>query len=80
MPIYEYEHVKTHGPACELVFEEMQAMSAEPLTVCPVCGKPVHRIVSLSIGKMNKFAKTNLKDKGFTKLVRRDKGVYEKET
>lgn len=55
MPIYEYEHVKGHGPKCEGLFEEMQAMSAAAFTVCPVCGKPVQRVVSRSIGKMNKF-------------------------
>ncbi|HTL54009.1 MAG TPA: zinc ribbon domain-containing protein [Planctomycetota bacterium] len=79
MPIYEYEHLKNHGTTCEPVFELMQAMSDPSLTVCPTCGKPVRRIISLSTGKVNKFSKTNLKEKGFTKLVRRDKGVYEKE-
>ena len=35
MPFYEYRCA-----ACEHEFEAMQKMSAEPLTDCPVCGKP----------------------------------------
>lgn len=80
MPIYEYEHTAKVGKQCDPIFEEMQAMSADALTLCPVCGHPVQRLISRSTGKVNKFANSNLKEKGFTKLVRKDKGVYEKVT
>ncbi|MGH7144639.1 MAG: FmdB family zinc ribbon protein [Planctomycetota bacterium] len=79
MPIYEYEHVAQKGKNCTAVFEEFQTMQDPPLTACPVCGKPVHRLISRSTGKVNILANSNLKEKGFTKLVRKDKGVYEKE-
>jgi putative FmdB family regulatory protein len=42
MPIYEYE-----CPTCGR-FEAMQKITAEPLTVCETCGKPVRKLVSLS--------------------------------
>ena len=78
MPIYEYEH---KGKACSQgkVFEWEQAISEEPLTTCPGCGRPVKRLISrtyLNITPTN----AELKEKGFTKLVKRDKGVYENVT
>ena len=78
MPVYEYEHVKE---ACPLgnVFEVMQSTHEKPLTQCPNCGGPVRKLISRSnISK----PKTNseLRDLGFTKLVRRDDGVYENVT
>ncbi|HEY3450123.1 MAG TPA: zinc ribbon domain-containing protein [Myxococcales bacterium] len=42
MPIYEYECGKCGK------FEVIQKMSEEPLKKCEKCGKPVHRLVSLS--------------------------------
>lgn len=78
MPYYDYEH---EGEACEVgkVFHIEQPMSAEPITVCPACGQPVFRLmrpcyVSTPGGD------SDLRDKGFVKLVKRDKGVYENVT
>jgi predicted nucleic acid-binding Zn ribbon protein len=54
-------------------------MSDSPLERCPKCGRSVRKRVS----RVNVSApKTNaeLKDMGFTKLVRRDDGVYENVT
>ena len=78
MPIYEYEH---KGKKCALgkVFEWEQSISEEALKVCPRCQRPVKRLISspyLNTPKSN----TELKDLGFTKLVKRDKGVYENVT
>ncbi|MBI5548524.1 MAG: zinc ribbon domain-containing protein [Deltaproteobacteria bacterium] len=42
MPIYEYE-CGTCGK-----FEVLQKISEDPLSSCETCGKPVHRLVSLS--------------------------------
>jgi len=42
MPIYEYECSKCGK------FEVLQKISEEPLKTCETCGKPVHRLVSLS--------------------------------
>lgn len=78
MPIYEYEHVED---ACSLGvrFEATQAMADRPFGTCPSCGRPVKKLISM-VGLS--FPKTNseLRDLGFTKLVRRDDGVYENVT
>jgi putative FmdB family regulatory protein len=78
LPVYEYEH---EGKGCKLgkVFELEQPISERLLTACPECGRPVSKLISapsLSFPRGN----TELKDRGFTKLVRRDSGVYENVT
>jgi len=78
MPIYEYEHV---GAPCDLgtIFEQRQSMAEPALERCPKCGGPVAKRVSrinINTPKTN----SELKDLGFTKLVRRDDGVYENVT
>lgn len=79
MPIYEYKHTAKVGDTCEEVFEVFQKMADDALSKCPVCGEPVQKILSRFAGGADKLAPSRLKDLGFTKLVRRDKGVYEKE-
>ena len=78
MPVYEYEHLQT---PCKLgpVFEVEQSMQDKPFNKCPQCRKPVQKIISrinISCPKSN----SELRDLGFTKLVRRDNGVYENVT
>ena len=79
MPIYEYRHKGKPGDTCEETFEFFQKMSDDTLTKCPVCGRAVEKILSRFSGASDRMAPSRLKDLGFTKLVRRDKGVYEKE-
>jgi len=78
MPVYEYEHIT--GP-CELgvQFEVLQSISEPELSQCPTCGKPVKRLISL-VGISVPRTNSELRDMGFTKLVRRDSGVYENVT
>lgn len=78
MPIYEYEH---QGEPCKLgkIFEVEQSFQDDALTQCPECAEAVRRLisrVSINITKTN----SELKDMGFTKLVKRDNGVYENVT
>ena len=78
MPIYEYEHVTKQ---CSLgkVFDVKQSIKDKSLTQCPNCGGPVRKIISrinISTPKTN----SELRDLGFTKLVKRDDGVYENVT
>ena len=78
MPIYEYEH---DGAACSLgkVFDVKQSIDDKPLARCPQCCGKVQKIVSrinISCTKTN----SELRDLGFTKLVKRDDGVYENVT
>ena len=78
MPVYEYEHT---GDVCKQGkrFELEQSIRDDHLKVCPTCGKPIRRLLSVP-NISTPTGDTDLKSKGFTKLVRRDKGVYENVT
>ncbi|WP_028584640.1 FmdB family zinc ribbon protein [Desulfogranum mediterraneum] len=43
MPVYEYECA-----GCEKVFEVQQRMADGPLEICPECGGPVKKLISMS--------------------------------
>ena len=78
MPIYEYEHILD---PCSLgnIFEVNQSIQDPPLKRCPKCSGPVKKrisLVSISTPKTNR----ELRELGFTKLVKRDDGVYENVT
>ena len=78
MPIYEYEHIEK---SCNKgkVFEIKQSINDKPLSKCPECNGPIKKIMSLgniSTPKSN----SELRDLGFTKLVKQDDGVYENVT
>ena len=81
MPIYEYQ---VEGGDCHLCggcFELRRPADREPLTDCPVCRRPVHKIIS-QVNTPNKTKPVSISDAkkaGFTVLERRDKGVYEKQ-
>ncbi len=78
MPIYEYEHTEK---ACNLgkIFEAEHSIKDPPLAECPECGGAVKRVISMTNVNTPK-TDSELKSMGFTKLVRRDKGVYENVT
>lgn len=78
MPVYEYEHIKH---TCDLgrIFEIKQSLTEPILKKCPHCHQPIKKLISLvrlSVPKSN----SELRDLGFTKLVKRDDGVYENVT
>lgn len=78
MPTYEYEHV---GEGCHRGkrFLLQQSIHDHRLSVCPDCGEPVERLISRSYLRTPQ-SDSDLRDKGFAKLVRRDNGVYENVT
>lgn len=78
MPVYEYEHTQKH---CEIghVFEVEQSIKEEPLNSCPKCNRPVKKLISMAYINTPK-TNTELRDMGFTKLVKRDDGIYENVT
>ena len=78
MPVYEYEHLED-GCSVGKQFEYSQSMDSERLSRCPICGQPVRRIPSAAAINTPKTT-SDLKNLGFTKLVRRDNGVYENVT
>ena len=78
MPVYEYEH-KDKPCILGKVFDYKQTISDKQLTCCPHCSGSVQKIISrisISCPKTN----SELRDLGFTKLVKRDDGVYENVT
>jgi len=78
MPVYEYEHIEA---PCDLgpVFEVTQPIEDKQLEMCPNCGGPVKKLISL-VGISAPKTNSELRDMGFTKLVKRDDGVYENVT
>ena len=78
MPTYEYEH---ENEGCELGsrFEIRQSIHDAALAVCPTCGRPVRRLISAASVHSVK-GNSELRDLGFTKLVRRGDGTYENVT
>jgi putative FmdB family regulatory protein len=78
MPVYEYEHINSYCAAGK-TFEITQSISSKKLTECPFCERPVKKIVSLAAINTPK-TNSDLKNMGFTKLVKRDKGIYENVT
>lgn len=84
MPLYEYEHsaaASSDHPACSMgeVFTIRQSIHDDRLAACPECGTPVSRLISRPM-IMTPKGDTDLRNLGFTKLVKRDTGVYENVT
>jgi predicted nucleic acid-binding Zn ribbon protein len=79
MPIYIYEHIGKPGKGCEKEIEIRQEFGSEHLEICPICGREIKRIIKSANFSIDRLGHTTLKEKGFTKLVRRDKGTYEVE-
>ena len=80
MPIYEYELVEGDCRICGGRFELRRPADREPLTHCPLCRKPVRKVISAPFTPKaaRKPSVSEAKQAGFTVLKRRDKGVYEK--
>lgn len=78
MPVYEYAH---EGDGCTLgrEFEHTQSIKDDALKACPQCGAPVRRLISRPYISTPQ-GDSALKNMGFTKLVKRDNGVYENVT
>ncbi|MDR2946047.1 MAG: zinc ribbon domain-containing protein [Candidatus Adiutrix sp.] len=81
-PVYCYCHASEElagscpaGPE----FEWEQVAGDLPLSRCPHCGGPVERMLSASSIRTRKF-NCELRDLGFTKLVRVDDGLFENVT
>ncbi len=78
MPTYVYECANPDCPTGGQ-FTYAQSIKDEALKVCPKCGGAVERIIQPAQLRSPR-SDTDLRDKGFAKLVRRDKGVYENVT
>jgi len=78
MPVYEYEHIN-HPCSIGGIFEVSQSLEDHPLRKCPQCGQPIKKLISL-VGLSVPRTNGELRDLGFTKLVKRDDGIYENVT
>ena len=80
MPIYEYKAKSGGCDRCRRPFSKLQKMSDKPLAACPECGAAVDRVISKFAVSKDRLSTSRLKEHGFKKFVRKDKGVYEDET
>ena len=81
MPFYEYQVVEKEEGCdfCSVSFEILQKISDENIKICPECGTPVRRLISIpSIGGSKTGFDDRAKNAGFHKLERLGKGEYEK--
>ncbi len=80
MPIYEYEPIEGGCAICGGRFELRRPADREPLTQCPLCRKPVRKVIgNVNTPKILKpLSVTDAKKAGFQIYKRRDKGAYER--
>ena len=80
-PFYSYRHAGDEKGACPAgaEFEWDQPAADLPLARCPHCGGRVEKLLTAPGYRPRKF-NCELKDMGFTKLVRVDEGVFENVT
>jgi putative FmdB family regulatory protein len=81
MPLYEYELCDGDCSICGGAFTLRRPISAPPLTQCPLCKKPVRKIISQvhSPTKTKPVSISDAKKAGFTVLKRLGKGEYERQ-
>jgi putative FmdB family regulatory protein len=79
MPIYEYEPQDGDCKICGGRFELRRPMDREALKACPLCKKPVRKVVSAAHTPRSLPTISAAKSAGFQVLKRRDEGVYEKQ-
>lgn len=81
MPIYEYEPLDGDCKICGGRFELRRPANREPLNACPLCRKPVRKLVSAASTPRQSESSliSRAKDAGFQVLKRRDQDVFEKQ-
>jgi putative FmdB family regulatory protein len=81
MPIYEYELCDGDCKVCGGKFSLRRPASRPPLMKCPLCRKPVRKIISQvnSPTKLKPLSISDAKKAGFTVLKRVGKGEFERQ-
>lgn len=81
MPTYVYEVCEGDCKACGGQFEINRPMSRPPLTECPLCKKPVRKVISqVNTPKITKPTSiSDAKSAGFAVWKKTGKGEYEKQ-
>ena len=82
MPIYEYisKNPKKGCKVCSNGFELNRPIDRAPLENCPICKKPVKKLISnINTPTITKpLSVSDAKSAGFTVLEKRNEGTYEK--
>jgi len=78
VPLYEYELCDGDCKACGGKFTLRRPLSAQPLTHCPACKKPVRKVLS-TFNSPKQVSISDAKKAGFTVLKRVNKGEYERQ-
>jgi putative FmdB family regulatory protein len=81
MPIYEYELCEGDCKICKGQFTLHRPLSAPPLEKCPLCRKPVRKIISgFNTPTASKpVSISDAKNKGFSVWKKTGKGEYERQ-
>ena len=81
MPIYEYELIDGDCKVCGGKFSLRREASWKQLEKCPLCRKPVRKLLSSfsSPIKLKPLSISDAKKAGFTVLKRIGKGEFEKQ-
>jgi putative FmdB family regulatory protein len=81
VPIYVYRSAGEGCERCRDGLEVLQEMREAPLKACPHCGRHVEKApAGFSAGKPSVLGSCHLKEHGFKKLRRTDKGGYVDDT
>lgn len=78
MPLYEYELCEGDCEVCGGRFTLFRPLSAQALTKCPACKKPVRKVFS-TFNSPRTPSISAAKQAGFTVLKRLGKGEYERQ-
>jgi putative FmdB family regulatory protein len=82
MPTYHYiaENLEEGCPRCRKGFDLRRPLSRPPLTQCPLCKKPVRKVIQpVNTPRLTKpMSVSDAKSAGFTVLEKRSDGAYEK--
>jgi putative FmdB family regulatory protein len=81
MPIYEYELCEGDCKVCGGKFSLRRPVDRAPLTKCPLCRKPVRKLISRANTPsiLKPLSVADAKNAGFTVLKRVGKGEYERQ-
>ena len=81
MPFYEYELCEGDCTICGGKFTLKRPLSAPELTKCPLCKKPVRKIISSfsTPTKLKPVSVSQAKNAGFTVFKKVSKGEYERQ-
>jgi putative FmdB family regulatory protein len=81
MPLYEYEARGEGCAVCRTGFTLRRPLSAPPLVKCPLCKRPVRKLLSAFTAptKLKPVSFSDAKKAGFTVLKRIGKGEYERQ-